>query len=235
MLVTYRTSLDYALHYGTSTCFYRDRMSDVAQALASQGFFMSREFADSGSKFQRMDPFLQRVLLDVTSVTCLFNMDHAGLKVDPNMLQEVIVSVGCRLVRFHPLGGPQLESKLEAACHIGLIAFTTTLFLQFGRRRFLKYGLVAQRLKEVIDREMEEEDDDVMLWLLFIGGISILAEVDQAWLISRIHTVIQTLGIKDWPALHGYLVQLPWINSLYDETGKSLWDLVMRRQTEYRK
>lgn len=191
---------------------------------------MNRNVADSKPKFNRMDPFLQQILVDVTNIAHLFNMSHTGLKMDPNMLQEVIVSVGYRLIRFHPLGGPQLESKVESAWHIGLAAFTTTLYLQFGRRRFLKYSLVAQRLREVIDRGLDEEDNDLMLWLLFIGGISVLAEVDQTWLVPRIHQVAQALGIEDWAALHQSIGQFPWINSLHDETGKALWDLVTHFQ-----
>jgi hypothetical protein len=59
----------------------------------------------------------------------------------------------------------------------------TTLFIQFGRRRFLKYSLVARYLRDVTHRGLDEEDSDLMLRLLFIGGISVLAELDQAWLI----------------------------------------------------
>jgi len=200
-------------------------MFDVALALASEGFFMSRNLVASGSRFNKLDPFLRQILLDVTDIASLFNMDY---KIDPQKLQEVVVSVGCRLVRFHPLCGPQLEIKLESAFHIGLTSFMTTLFIQFGRRRFLKYGLVTQYLKNVIDRGLDEEDNDLMLWLLFIGGTSVLAGADQAWLVSRTQQAVQSLGIKSWAELHQCLVQFPWINSLHDKVGKALWDSVTR-------
>ena len=195
---------------------------------------MNRNVAGSDPRFHRMDPFLQQILVDVTDVARLFNMDSAALNMDPNMFQEVIVSVGYRLIRFHPFGGPQLEAKLEPACHIGLVAFTTTLYLQFGRRRFLRYRLVAQRLQEVIERGLDLEDNDLMLWLLFIGGVSVLAEVSQIWLVSRIYQVTQSLDIEDWTALHKTIVRFPWINCLHDEAGKALWNTVMKGQNEVR-
>lgn len=40
---------------------------------------------------------------------------------------------------------------MEVTIHIGLIAFLTTLFLQSGGRRFLKYGLVARCLRDIVD------------------------------------------------------------------------------------
>jgi hypothetical protein len=203
-------------------------MSELALALASEGYFMKSNLIDSDPRFIKMDPFLHQILLDVTGITSLFNTDHTGFKLDASALQELIVSVGCRLVRFHPLSEPQLENRLESAFHIGLTALVTTLFLQFGRRRFLKYGLVTQYLREVIDRGLDGEDNDLMLWLLFLGGISVLKEVDEAWLALRIYQAVRSLNIEDWAGLHSCLIQFPWIKTLHDEPGKALWDSVVK-------
>ncbi|EXJ79038.1 hypothetical protein A1O3_08539 [Capronia epimyces CBS 606.96] len=216
-----KSDLDYALHYGTSPCFYRDRMSDVALALASEGLLMNRHLGDCRSRFDGIDPCLRQILLDVTNIASLFNMDY---KMDPHTFQEVIVSLGSRLVRFHPLSGPPLEGRLESACHVGLITFVTTFFLQCGRRRFLKYGLVGQHLRQVIDRGLDKQDDDLMLWILFIGGTSVLADRDHAWLMPKIQRTLRSLSIETWAGLHQCLVLFPWVNSLHDEAAKALWD-----------
>jgi hypothetical protein len=218
--------MDYALHYGTSTCFYRDRMSEVARTLALEGFPLDRSLFQSQSRFSNMDPFLHQILVDVTNICSLFNRKNADFRLDPDMLQEIIVSVGYRLVRFHPLCEAPPENRLEAVCHIGLTAFMTTMFLQFGRRRYLKYGLVAQCATEIIEINLDEGDGDFKLWLLFICGISVLDWAEQAWLASKIRRVAQELGIRDWAALHRCLVKFPWISSMHDEAGKALWDSV---------
>lgn len=137
-----------------------------------------------------------------------------------------------RLVRFLELGGPLLESKLDAVYHIGLIAFMTTLFLQFDGRRFLRYTLVSRCLKSVIQRGIFEIDGDSLLWLLFIGGISVLEETDQRWVILQISHMVRLLGIESWVQLRQTLTQLPWIGAIHDGPGKALWETVMTSSIE---
>jgi hypothetical protein len=173
-----------------------------------------------------MNPFLQQILVDVTGISSLLNRKNIDFRLDSDMLQEIIVSVGYRLVHFHSLCEPPLENRLESVCHIGLTAFMTTMFLQFGRRRYLKYGLVAQCARKIIEEGLDEGDGDVMLWLLFVGGISVLDGVGQTWLASKIRRVAKALGIRDWDALHRCLVKFPWIDSVHDEAGKMLWESV---------
>jgi hypothetical protein len=144
---------------------------------------------------------------------------------DPHVLQEVIISVGYRLLRLHTFDGTYLEDKLESVCHIALTAFMTTLFLQIGRRRFLQYRLVGGCLNEVVNRGLDNADQELMLWLLFVGGISVVPEEDEHWLCTSIQQVARRRGIEDWTEMHRCLRQFPWIGSVHDESGKQLWDL----------
>jgi hypothetical protein len=226
-LILDRTDLDFSLHYGTPTCFYRDRMPEVALALASEGFFMNANLGDPRPRFSTLHASLQQILLDVNSIASHFNSDQIAFRVDPQMLQEITVSVGCRLVRFHTLAGPPLKGRCESAYHIGLAAFVGTLFLQFGRRRYLKYKLIAQSIRDVVERGLNEEDADLFMWLLFIGGVSVLAGPDKAWLVPKIHQAARSLGITTWDGVQQCLVLFPWIKALHDEAGRELWTLAM--------
>ncbi|MBV36668.1 MAG: hypothetical protein CMP47_14640 [Rickettsiales bacterium] len=219
-----KTDLDFALNYGTSTCFYRDRMANVALTLATRGFFMNRTMGGLALRFNGLDPTLQQILVDLISIASLFN---AGCRMDPHTLQEVVVSVGYRLIRFHPLCGPCLEDKLSSAFHIGLTSLLTTLFLRLGGRRFLRYSPVTERLKEVIESGLDEDDRDLMLWLLFIGRVSVLEGPDQDWIVPRIRQAVLSLGITSWAGVHRCILQFPWINALHDKAGKALWESVL--------
>lgn len=219
-----RTDLDFALHWGTTTCFYRDRMTAVAEALTAQGFFMDSTLVDVKSSSNKINPALRQVLVDATNVACLFNRADTNLKLNPAVYQEIIISIGGRLVGFHPLGDPPLTMKLEAAYHIGLIVFLTTMFIQIGRRRFLKYGLVGQCLKNLIHSGLDEDDNDLLLWLLFIGGISVLGGSEQSWVIVRIRTMTTLMGLGSWTELRNHLGRFPWIGSLHDCAGRALWN-----------
>jgi hypothetical protein len=186
----------------------------------------------SRTNFDEIDPFLLRILLDIIGLAHWFNRGDKTHKADPDMLQEVIVSVCYRLVRFHVLGSPPLESKLDAAYHIGLIAFMTTLFLQIDGRRFLRYTLVSRCLRNVLERRLGDDDSDSLLWLLFIGGISVLEEADQRWAVQQISHMVKFMGIESWVQLHQLLIQFPWIGAIHDEPGKALWETVMTSSIE---
>lgn len=68
-----------------------------------------------------------------------------------------------------------------------------------------------------------------MLWLIFIGSISVLEVSDQPWLFWKIRQSARVLDIESWEDLHQSLVRYPWISSLHDEAGKALWDSVFPR------
>lgn len=228
LFLTYsRTDLDFALNHGTSPCFYRDRMSNVVLVLEAEGFFINQSLVGSNARFKQTNLSLQQILLDITNIASLFNNSNIDFRLDPQTLQEIVISVGYRLIQFRTLNGPGIQIKLDAAYHIGLTTFLTTLFLKLSHRRFLRYRLIAQRLKEVIEEGLDEQESDLMLWLLFIGGISDLAGLDQDWLCSKIRQLLQQLGIESWEALHQCLIEFPWIRCLHDEAGKALWDLVV--------
>lgn len=195
-------------------------MSHVSSHMASCGFVETASFGECYSGFSVMHPSLQQVLLDVANVTSFFNQ---GFRMAPHFLQEAIVSFGYRLVRFQPMGGPLLGTKIESVCHIALTALMTTLLLQIGRRRFLQYGLVGQHLKDVVGSGLDEVDPDIRLWVLFLGGISVVPERDDNWLLASIQDAARSSGVQDWGGLHRRLMQFPWIRSLHDAESKKLW------------
>lgn len=186
----------------------------------------------NGPRFTGINPYLQRILLDIVSAARWFNGNGAGLVADPNTIQEIIVSAGYRLVQFHSLNESQFEESLEGAYHIGLIAFLTTLFIQYGGRRFFRYSLVGDKLKGVVRRGLKKKDNSAMIWLLFIGGVSVLGESDHDWLLPRISHVARSMDIESWPQLEHLLVQFPWISPLHDELGEALWMAVKTRTDE---
>ncbi|KAK3949828.1 hypothetical protein QBC32DRAFT_266050 [Pseudoneurospora amorphoporcata] len=293
-----KTAVDFALHRGTPlpSAFYRDRMPSIRARLQSEGFILSSplsplfsfsplssispsptspSFTSSGLQQQQIQihPFLSQILSDVLSITTLLNSSFLNFRFDPHMLQEFLVSVGCRLIRFRPLsyyqsqthpqkGGkrpsPQgtaaaKQSRIESAIHLGLIALTTTLFLQFGRRRFLRYELVRDCLTTLIsdwdyhsiipssasstlENPAESVENQTLLWLLHMGGISVLAgPEEQKWLAPKVQELAWgVMGILEWEGIPGTLgsgmgvkeclLRFPWVDALHSEPGRAMWD-----------
>ncbi|KAK7229755.1 hypothetical protein V2G26_001925 [Clonostachys chloroleuca] len=138
-----KTDIDFALHYGTSVFSFRDRMPQAARKLGMPTCCpVGGSSVFSTPCLAEASPDLKEIIQDVNCLALWFNNDDI-CDADPDDLQEIIVSVGYRLVQFDSLSSPPMESYPNSVYQIGLIAFLTTLFLQTGGRRFLKYHLVA--------------------------------------------------------------------------------------------
>ena len=213
-------------------------MSEVPTMLASKGLYLDRSSAASAIRHNGLDPDLHEILLDITSVTSLVKNLPTDLTIELTTFQEMLVSICSRLIRFHPLQSLKQKSDIEAVYHIGLTIFMMTLFLQYDHRRILQYELVSLRLKDVLDRGLDEVDDDLVLWLLLIGGIWISSGTDRFWLTSRIMELARRLGLNSWADVHGYVSTFPWISTLHDQPGRAVWNSVyegsqMPRPTEF--
>jgi hypothetical protein len=201
-------------------------MSEVRNTLAATGFSLDRVSAASAIRHTGLNPNLHEVLLDVISLTSLFNNIPADRTLDIDTFHEILVSILSRLIRFRPLQSSKQESNIEAAYHIGLTVFMMTSFLQYDRRRILEYELVSLCLKDVLDSGLDEHDGDLVIWLIFIGGIWTSGDSDGRWLVSRVRRLVRRLGINSWAEVHSSVREFPWINALHDRPGRAVWNLV---------
>lgn len=176
----------------------------------------------------RIHSQLADILEDVTKVAHVFNSSGPDFRMDPSVFQELIISIGYRLVHFRPLNEQRPSKWIDAAYHIGLITFVSTLYLQMGPRRSLKYKLVGKYLRDVIDQAAPTIDSDVVLWLLLLGAISVISDLDRVWFAVKLQECSCMLAIDDWDTLHEHLSRFPWIQSLHSESAKALWLSVER-------
>jgi hypothetical protein len=206
--------------------FFRDRMSKVRHTFESKGLNLDLISAPSLVRHDRLDLTLHEILLDARRLTSILNSISPGLILDCNTFLEMIISICSRLIRYHPLQDFKQISSMEAVYHIGLTIFMMTSFLQLDGRQILRYDLVTLRLKETLDDDLEELDDDLVLWLMIIGGIWTLGGTDGAWLIPRIRKLAGRLGIDVWADVLNVVSRFPWIGVLHDEAGREVWKRV---------
>jgi hypothetical protein len=188
-----------------------------------------RVFAAASVSHHGIDSYLYDILLDVMSFTAKINQGENLSVFDTSTYYEVLLSVCCRLIRFQPLDTPRHGSHIETVYHIGLTIFMMTLFLQHDARRVIHFPLVSRHLKEVLLCEPFHEDDNgLFIWVMFIGGIWILPDPDESWLLSKLRDLVRQLKIKDYQGVLQYIDDFPWINGMHDELGQSIWDMVMQ-------
>jgi hypothetical protein len=203
-------------------------MLSIYQALSADGFFPSKNATTPPSSLHELDPSIRQIFLNVTNMCSFFNNTKLNFRLDPQLLQEFVVSVGHAVIHTHPLSDLPLKNKVDGAYHIGLAAFVITLILQFGRHRYLRYNLLGTCLEDVIARGLDEKYDGLMLWIMFLGGISVVSGGRRAWLGARICEIVTRMGLDDWAGVRTHLLQYPWISAVHDDGGELLWESVAK-------
>jgi hypothetical protein len=196
----------------------------MIQSMSGQSVHQE-EHCSVANDAQVYDHELRDVLVDLLSVTRLFNDSRTFVRLDPYSYQEILISVCYRLLHHHQLAGDGPKNDNENACYLGLLALATTLLFQYGRSQRLQYGLLAGKLRIIIGRVLSNKlvEETTLLWLLFTGGISVFNTTDWEWLVPQIKALLSSLNIHDWLAARDKIKTLPWIDVAHDKPGKELW------------
>lgn len=214
----------FALEYGGSTAFFRDRLSEVRQNLSRQGFELDLEAAASMVHHTPVKSELYDVLLDALSLGLLFNQDLEAGSIGLHSFQEILVSICYRLLRIRPLDEPRLEFPLDSEYHIGLVLFIITIFLQYDNRRVLNCTLVLDCLKDTLIGPLENGQPELRLWLMVMGGIWTSGDSEIAsWMFPLALDTASRLGLETWMDVRTSINAYPWVNRLHDRSGEELW------------
>ena len=180
---------------------------------------------------------LSRIMLSVVSFASLLNgKEREGrTKLDPLSYTETVVSLLYRLIEFAPLGQPRSMSggPYDDVAHLAMLAFMTTLLPEYCRDD--SSHLLSDRLESAVQdlhvtaTDTQDSRFSLLLWTLFIGGVSVLKRKDHRWLILE---TCERLDLYDWPAVRRQLCRSPWIHTLHDIPGRRLWENAQRRSTE---
>jgi hypothetical protein len=98
-----------------------------------------------------------------------------GTKLDGYTFHDILILIGYRLIQICPLSGPRPASHLEGTLHLGLTAFMTTFMLGLGRK-VPEFTLLSQLTRSAAQEHFDEDEEsqEVLLWMLFIGKPSVL-------------------------------------------------------------
>lgn len=179
---------------------------------------------------------LSRIMLSLASFAGVLNsrQREGRTKLDPLSYTETIVSLLYRLIEVAPLGQPRsvLGGLYDDVVHLTMLAFMTTLLPKYCSE---DSSYLSDRLESAIhDLQLMPTDTkdsglSLFLWILFIGGISVLKRKDHRQLVLE---TCEQLKLNDWPAIRCQLCLLPWIDTLHDAPGQNLWEDAQRRSDE---
>ena len=228
-LTVTRLDVELALQTGLPALFSSDTVV-AANGVSGDSHIIKEQLLGTTSR-------LSSIMLSVVSFASLLNgrESEGRTKLDPLSYTEMLVWLLYRLLEVSPMGQPQSMSGglYVDVAHLAMLAFMTTLLPKYGRDD--SSHLLADRLDRAIQElhvtsaDIQVSDFSLLLWTLFIGGVSILKRKDHRCLILE---TCKRLELHDWLAVRHQLCGFPWIYTLHDLPGQCLWEDAQRRSTD---
>ncbi|KAJ5172864.1 hypothetical protein N7492_005457 [Penicillium capsulatum] len=184
-------------------------------------------------------PEVSLLMLGIFRFAALLNevAGRGGPKLDPLDYTETILSFLYSLVEASPLmktstppGGHHAD-----AMHLAMLAFMTTLLPEYTRDG-PTYSILSVRLSIAAQHSHLTasgscgSDTLLLLWILFIAGISVLNLADHHWLSQLIFDVCGRLNLHSWDSIQRQLAYFPWIFALHETPGRYLWEDIVRSE-----
>lgn len=66
--------------------------------------------------------------------------------------------------------------------------------------------------------------DDLLLWMLALGGIAALDKPERVWFASQLGRLVRRMEIDDWGSVEEILESFLWLESACSQGGYMLWD-----------
>lgn len=140
---------------------------------------------------------------------------QTGRKIDCFLFQDVLISVQYRLQLL------SVETQAKAI-HIGMLAFSTDVFLQLKGLE-MRFKNTAAQLRDAILELQDLEDESILefkLWLLFVARLSNAKDNQDSWLMPEMKRILKALSLKTWKAVRERLKIYLWIDVLHDSGGR---------------
>jgi hypothetical protein len=225
-LTTIRLDIELAMQNGTPTLFRGDEVP-IHSVLCDPDV--------SIGQFRRAAFWMPPMMLDLFRFSKLLNEveRRSKPKLDPLDYTETLLSLLYRLVDVSPLreAPTKLGGPYKHLTYLAMISFMTTMLPEYTRDG-ATFSLLADGLESAMQdlcptaSESSEYNSPLILWTLFISGISVLNLKDHYWLSPLIADYCTRLGLENWAAIQRQLSWFPWIFSLHEDQGRRLWEHV---------
>ncbi|KAH7144194.1 hypothetical protein B0J13DRAFT_622758 [Dactylonectria estremocensis] len=173
-----------------------------------------------------IDIRLRRVWDDIFEFSRAANIAlQCKLSVDPELYQEVMVSIHYRLINL----GFDMGS-INETIRLTLLAFASTLFLQWGNV-YNRYELLVRKLTKSLcglQHHVADLPTQLMLWIYIVSAVSVFDEHEQALLQPALTEVLCGMGLKSWNQVNLSLKSIIWVDSLHDQRAKKVVQASLR-------
>ena len=147
---------------------------------------------------------------------------NSELRISTETFLDTMTSVVYRLLDMHF----EIGSRDEAI-RLGLLAFLCGVFLQW-KHLGMSYAHFTSKLRSCLSGMASEcMSSELMVWLLMVGAVSVLDEIDEPWLKPLLRVNIGLCAIDQWSEMQRLLKDFMWIGLVYDKPGKRVFDSIV--------
>jgi hypothetical protein len=160
---------------------------------------------------------------DMFMLTQVLNATTTETKLDGTTYQELVLSFLYRLLDVSTILNPTFKSNIERACHLGMVAFMSTLLFRFDSNYHIQYTIVLQEYQEVLQVPdlFDTAPQDLRLWLLTVADIIVSRKIHTHWRPSQLAACLSDLGIETWERAQALLKRYPWVKLVHDKRART--------------
>lgn len=169
------------------------------------------------------DPKLVNIWFDLHEFSRAANIAaQTGRKLEPDLLQEVMISVQYRLLnlKYDNKDGHELLRVVMLAYSAAILPL---LFSQFGATPVLSYPSLHNCLHRPLITHGQSSDEKLkaLLWLLVVVRMSVL-DMDITLMNLQLALTIRALNLNSWDEILVLLKGFLWVDTLHSEQAKKL-------------
>ncbi|KAI1376392.1 hypothetical protein F4677DRAFT_445647 [Hypoxylon crocopeplum] len=253
-----RCDLGMALHSGTKPLFFDDLTREpywpypdfTGDALPLNNNDSSSNSVEDLKFLDDLDPELATAWIVTKEFCTRVNRASATQrKLPKEYLFETMVSVMYRLLHMPSPSSSSLSPSpspssrfapgtLNEATRLGLLAFTSSVFLQWAGVR-LPYAHFPSLYRATLGSlDLEAASPRLLLWLLTVGAVAVFGSADDVWLRPWLRVNVELCGVgagggaagaasSSWPAMRDILDSFMWVGLVHDGPGKAVFESVI--------
>ncbi|CZR64292.1 uncharacterized protein PAC_14190 [Phialocephala subalpina] len=117
---------------------------------------------------------------------------------------------------------------LDETLRIGALLYVQATPQEFPFSAVGPAKLIA-RLKELVlgIQMRNEKEASLVIWLLFMGGISVRKGEDKVWFVAQLEKLTARLSVLEWELVSRRLETLWWVGPVHEKPCKTLWNKVV--------
>jgi len=213
-----------ALHTSSASILFRDQNLEPFPSYPDQKRWVlgkSTENANVVEFLSNMDKELAAAWLTMQKFCSLVSLAMETQRVfSLEIVLDTMVSVMYRLLAMDFETG-----SADEAIRLALLALCYCVFLRWQGMTLPASNFPAQFMSSIIDLKVRNGFlEQVILWLLMVGGISVSSDPQDRWLKACLQEQLVIGHITSWDELRKILKSFIWISPLHDKPGKDLFD-----------